>query len=165
MPQLLIMRHAKSDWSAPNGDDHDRELSPRGVKAARRMGRLLAQHDAAPQLVLTSTAVRARTTVELAASSGGWGCEVREVGGFYGASPQGVIELLSTIDGLPERVLIAGHEPTWSALVALLAGGGRIRMPTGAVACIELAGPWSALAAGSGVLQWLVVPRLLKGLV
>jgi phosphohistidine phosphatase len=165
MPQLLIMRHAKSDWNSPTGDDHERPLAPRGIKAARRMGRLLSGRDAAPELILTSTAVRARTTVELAAEAGGWSCEVKEWKEFYGADPQGVIDRLAETDKLPDRVMIAGHEPTWSSLVGLLTGGGRVRMPTGAVACVEFSGPWSALAPGRCQLQWLVIPRLLKGLI
>jgi len=164
VPQLLIMRHAKSDWDAPFGEDHERRLAPRGVKAAQLMGRLLARRDRAPELVLTSTAVRARTTVELAAEAGDWRCRIEEVAEFYGADPDGVVDRLVEIEESPERVLIAGHEPTWSSLVGLLVGGGRVWMPTGAVACIEFSGPWNALARGRGQLRWLVTPKLLKGL-
>jgi phosphohistidine phosphatase len=164
MPQLLIMRHAKSDWDAPFGDDHERPLARRGVKAAKRMGAFLTRCGQAPERVVTSTAVRARTTVELAADAGGWNCGIDQTPAFYGADPQGVVDELAAADGLPDRVLIAGHEPTWSSLVALLVGGGLVRMPTGAVACIEFEGPWSGLAAGRGRLLWLVTPRLLKPL-
>ena len=70
MKTLLVMRHAKSDWGAPLGDDHERPLADRGVKAARRMGCFLTDSGSVPQLVISSTAVRARTTAELAAEPG-----------------------------------------------------------------------------------------------
>jgi phosphohistidine phosphatase len=164
MSQLLIMRHAKSDWEAAYGSDHDRPLAPRGVKAARLMGRLLAQRGQAPQLVITSTAVRARSTADLAAEAGGWQCRIEPNAALYDALPEAVVEALISKPDLPERVLIAGHEPTWSSLVSLLVGGGRVRMPTAAVACVEFDGPWTELRPGCGQLRWLVTPKLAKGL-
>jgi phosphohistidine phosphatase len=160
--QLLVMRHAKSDWSASFSDDHERPLAPRGVAAARLMGRFLTASGHAPELVVTSTAVRARTTVELAAAAGKWSCPVSDTRSFYAAGPESVVEHLAAHGG-PTRVLVAGHEPAWSAVVAMLTGGGRVRMPTAAVACIEFtAGAWSEVGAGAGQLRWLVTPKLLR---
>jgi phosphohistidine phosphatase len=161
MPQLLIMRHAKSDWTSDSGSDHGRTLAPRGVKAAKKIGRLLARDGRAPDLVLTSTAVRALKTVELAAEEGNWSCPVEQLEGLYGIEPPAVVTLLAARD-LPERVMVVGHEPCWSALVALLIGGGRVRMPTAAVACLEFDGDWTALAPGRCRLLWLIVPKLVK---
>jgi phosphohistidine phosphatase len=164
MPQLLIMRHAKSDWNSESGSDHDRPLAPRGVKAARSMGRFLAGNGSAPELVISSTAVRARTTAELAADFGSWSCSIELEAELYATQPLALIELLAGRTELAERVMIVGHEPTWSGLVAAIAGGGRVRMPTAAVACMDLGEtPWQELAHGCGELKWLVTPRLLKG--
>ena len=165
MAVLLIMRHAKSDWSVGGMTDHERPLAPRGIKAAGAMGRFLARCGQAPELVFTSTAERARTTVELAAAAGSWGCDIRSVGSFYGCDPETVLDELAAASDLPERVLIAGHEPAWSGLVAVL-GGGRVRMPTAAVACLEFGGgSWREIAPGRGVLRWLVTPKVVKALV
>ena len=58
--------------------------------------------------------------------------------------------------------LLAGHEPTWSRLVSLLAGGGTMRMVTAAVACLEISAvTWDKVLPGRGELLWLVTPRLL----
>ena len=69
---------------------------------------------------------------------------------------------------IPERVsraLVVGHEPVWSQLAARLVGGGRLAMPTAAVATIAFSeAGWSEVAPGRGELLWLVTPRLLKGL-
>ena len=48
MKTLLLLRHAKSAWSDPRLDDHDRPLSGRGERAAKAMAGLgvnaLAEH-------------------------------------------------------------------------------------------------------------------------
>src|SRR5690625_5108607 len=64
---LILVRHAKSDWSAPVDDQH-RPLARRGRRQAPATGRWLAQHLPAPDLVLVSVAVRAQQTWELLAS-------------------------------------------------------------------------------------------------
>ncbi|HPA80542.1 MAG TPA: histidine phosphatase family protein [Thermoanaerobaculales bacterium] len=162
MLELLIMRHAKSDWDAAATDDHERPLAERGVKAARKMGRFLARDEMVPGLVISSTALRARTTAELAAAAGKWRCPVEHTAAFYGADPSGVLAEIASRTA-PPRLLVVGHEPTWSQLVSLLIGGGAVRMATAAVACVEIeADGWDAVTPGSGRLAWLITPRLLQ---
>jgi len=163
MPELEFMRQAKSDWQADYDDDHERPLAPRGVKAAKRMGRVLGRSGRAPDLVLTSTAVRARTTAELASEAGQWRCRIELVDSLYGADPRAVVAMVAARQ-LPDRVMVVGHEPTLSALVAVLVGGGRIEMPTAAVACVGFEGNWSGLEPGRGQLLWLVIPKMIKQL-
>ncbi len=164
MKTLLVMRHAKSDWGAAFGDDHERPLARRGVKAARRMGRFIAEAGVAPELVISSTAVRALTTAKLAAEAGDWGCPIVITEDFYASDAASVLERVGETEAGVERLLIAGHEPTSSALVRWLIGGGRVRMPTAAVACLDLPhGDWIDLAPATCELRWLVTPRMLKG--
>ena len=121
MKTMLFMRHGKSDWDANYGRDHDRPLAPRGAKAAKAMGAALARAGWAPDFVLSSTAMRARTTAELAMAAvagerPGWSAPTRLEAGLYTGS--GVLDLLH---GVPdeaegravETLLITGHEPTW----------------------------------------------------
>jgi len=165
MKTLLVMRHAKSDWDASFDADRDRPLAARGRKDAPRMGRFLTAVGHIPDLVIASTAVRARSTAEMAAAAGRWKCQVKVDDCFYGAVPDEVLAEIAGVADRHDRLLVVGHEPTWSGLVGLLVGGCAVRMPTAAVACIEIGGPtagWDALEPGSGELQWLVTPRLLK---
>ncbi len=163
MKTLLVMRHAKSDWGAAFARDHDRPLNSRGEKAARRMGRFLTDAGAAPDLVISSTAVRALTTAELASDAGDWDCPVITSRGLYASDTEQVLEVVSTVDPEVDRLLITGHEPTWSTLVGRLIGGGRIHMPTAAVACLDLPqGSWANLSDGACQLRWLVTPKMLK---
>ena len=164
MKTLLVMRHAKSDWGAASGGDHERVLARRGIKAARKVGRFLTDSGTTPDLVLSSTAVRALTTAELAAESGEWGCEIITSRDLYASGPERVLDVVRETGNEVDRLLIAGHEPTWSTLVTWLIGGGRVRMPTAAVACLDLPhGDWIDLAPATCELRWLVTPKTLKG--
>ncbi len=165
MRTLLLMRHGKSDWKETGPDDHSRPLAKRGRGAARLMGRFLASCGQTPDLAIASSAERARATVELAAKAGAWRSPIRTERALYDAEPEAVLELVRAVDDRVERLLIAGHEPCWSALVSLLAGGGRVRFPTAAVACVIFEqASWAQVAAGQGELEWLVTPKLLEPL-
>lgn len=151
MKTLLVMRHAKSGWDASYGGDHERPLNPRGVKAARHMGRHLASVDLIPDLVVSSTAVRARTTAELAFEAGDWGAEIRLEPGFYGAHVEGVLEIVSAIEAV-SRLMVVGHQPTWGSLVARLAGEPvDVRTATVAVVALSIES-WEAVATAHGSL-------------
>ena len=113
-----------------------------------------------PDLVLASTAVRALETARVAARAGNWGAPIEPRRELYDEDVSGV---LGTIAGAPdsERLMVVGHEPTWSGVVAELIGGARIRLPTAAIACVELdAVRWAEIAGGRGQLLWLAIPKL-----
>jgi phosphohistidine phosphatase len=125
------------------------------------MGCLLRESGATPDLVLSSTAVRALTTAELAAEAGGFKCPIVAEDALYASDPDRVLEVVARVDDGVQRLLIAGHEPTSSELVRRLTGGA-VRMPTAAVACLDLAnGGWTDLGPGSCTLRWLVAPKML----
>jgi phosphohistidine phosphatase len=158
---LLLFRHGKSDWSNATGEDHDRPVSARGQRAARAMGRFLTQARQAPDAIVTSSAVRARTTVELAAGAGGWTCPIRTTRALYEATPFVVLEEARAEPDATGRLLLAGHEPTWSELASLLVGGGALRVPTAALVRIDFdVEKWSDVAYGRGLLAWLIPPKL-----
>ena len=65
MRRLMLLRHAKSDWTAPGARDHDRPLSPRGREAAPKMGAYMARHALVPDLIVASTAARVGEALDL----------------------------------------------------------------------------------------------------
>ncbi len=127
------------------------------------MGELLARTGEYPDLVLTSSAVRARRTAELADAAGGWGAEIRVHPELYGASPDGALQVArSAPDGL-ERVMLVGHEPTWSMLVHQLTGG-RVAVKTATVVGIDIASiRWDSLPRSGGTLSYVLQPRMFSG--
>jgi len=165
MKRIYLLRHAKSDWSADYEADHDRPLNKRGRGAAQQMGEFLTAIEQAPDLVVTSSAVRARDTAELAMSAGSWSCPVEVTRDLYAASPSAVMQLVHIHTGSHDRLLLVGHQPTWSELVSALIGGGVVRMPTAAIARVDLdIDGWAEVEFGAGTLSWVVTPKLLARL-
>ncbi len=164
MKTILLLRHGKSDWASDTGDDRNRPLAKRGHRAARVMGELLGRTGLAPDAAITSPAVRARTTLELAMKAGGWMCPVQVSEALYREGPHRVLDELARQSEDITRVLLVGHEPTWSEVVALLVGGGKHRVPTGALVAVDLeVDTWADVAPGRGQLAALLPPRLLDG--
>jgi phosphohistidine phosphatase len=165
MPGIILFRHGKSDWDADYpGGDAARPLAHRGRKAAKRMGKFLARADQAPDAAITSPAVRAETTLRLAMEGGGWSCPVRTAAALYGGGVPGLLAEVRDEPATTVVLLAVGHEPTWSEAVSAFIGGGEVGLPTAAMARIDFdVDRWREVRPGTGVLAWIVVPRLLGG--
>lgn len=159
------MRHGKSDWDASYGADHDRPLADRGIRSAELMGRLLTDIDQVPELVVSSTAKRAYNTALLASRAGAWECELITDSDLYGGSPRSVLESVRRHGGSTQRVMIVGHEPTWSLLITELVGA-RVEMKTASAAGVGLMiDDWGSLGGATGWLDFLLHPRMFFGTV
>ena len=160
MKTLILFRHGKSDWDPETRGDHERPLAKRGVAAARAMGRLLSLAGEAPDSIVTSSATRARTSVELAREAGQWEAPVRVTRSLYEATPHLVMEELKAEPDSTSALLMAGHQPTWSELTSLLISGGVVPFPTAGMARIDLhIGSWKDDARGAGELVWFMRPK------
>jgi len=164
---LYLLRHAKSSWDEPLAD-HERPLAARGIRDARAAGRLLADRGWRPDLVLCSTAVRARQTWQRAAAAGAQAGEVRHVDAIYEAS---VARLLDLVHQAPDEIgslMLVGHGPGLPGLAESL--GARpephqawarmdAKYPTAGLAVLRLAGSWADAATGRAELVAFKVPR------
>ena len=170
MKTIYLLRHAKSSWDDPLLADHDRPLAPRGRKAAARVGAYLARQRPQPELVVCSSATRARQTCDAVTSPlAGWkAVSVRE--DLYRADG---VDLLAALRGLPddiETVMMIGHNPAIADLASRLAGDGEDdvlarmeeKFPTGALAKFSFGGSWVELQPGVAYLESFVVPRSLQ---
>lgn len=156
---LMLMRHAKSDWEAGALDDHSRPLNQRGVKSAERMGLVIRELGLVPDIVVASTATRARSTAELARITGGWDSRLQLEDRLYGASVGEALVVGAEYGGSSQRVMLVGHEPTWSMAVRQLTGA-TAAMRTATCADIEInAGRWRDLPTANGTLVTLLQPR------
>jgi broad specificity phosphatase PhoE len=64
MRRVYLLRHAKSSWKRPELADHDRPLAGRGKRAAEAIAKHMRSQQFEPELVLCSSARRARATLE-----------------------------------------------------------------------------------------------------
>ncbi|MGF1568876.1 MAG: histidine phosphatase family protein [Nodosilinea sp.] len=159
---LILFRHGKSDWEASFSCDHDRPVAERGMVAARAMGKLLAAADWVPDLAITSSAVRARTTLELAMAAGQWQCPVQVADCLYEASVEDVLAVIHQAPDPCNCLLLVGHEPTWSDTASSLLGGATVQVPTAALVGLEFeVETWPQVEPRCGTLLWLLPPKLL----
>jgi phosphohistidine phosphatase len=146
---LVLIRHAKSDWST-SGSDRQRPLAPRGRRQAPEAGRWIAANLVAEESIdhaVVSPAQRARSTWDLVSA------ELEPV-------PPTTIDdhaytfdgggLLAIVRSLPDdwgTVALVGHNPAMEELVELLTGAW-VAMPTSCLAVIDLPGSWAEAAEG-----------------
>ena len=162
MKSLLVMRHAKSDWSDGRQEDFDRPLNKRGRKDVRRVGRFLSVC-AFPDLVLASAAVRAQETAVRLVKELDDAPQLVLDGRLYLSDPPTLAAVLSSAAGDADTVVVIAHNPGMENWVTQLTGA-TLHFPTAAVAHVELDIPdWQALDQQQGHLQWLVTPKLLRG--
>lgn len=167
MVTLSLFRHAKSAWDNAALDDFERPLAPRGEQAAPRMGQYMAEHGLEPELVLCSTAVRARQTLELAAAEWASTPEVRYEDGLYHASPADIMSLVNKLPQSCMHAIVIGHNPGIHLLAVKLCEDGDpealrnlgAKFPTAALARIAFDGSWSDIQLGAGRLVGLIMPR------
>lgn len=137
MKSLLIMRHAKSNWDDPNLEDRERPLNKRGKRDAPRMGALLRTENLLPDLLICSTAVRARRTAELVIEHSGFKGEFRLRDDLYAADAETCLNILRRLPDDCQRVLLVGHNPGLEQLVGTLTDAWE-RLPTAALAVVSL---------------------------
>jgi phosphohistidine phosphatase len=137
MKTVLILRHAKSSWKHTGLSDHDRPLNKRGKSAAPRMGQLIYQEDLVPDIILSSTARRARDTAEIVAETSGFAGEVSYLEDFYHAWPSDYIDALRTLSSEINSAMVVGHNPGMEMLLEQLTGESE-RFPTAALAIVHL---------------------------
>ena len=132
---LLLMRHAKSSWTHAV-DDHDRPLNKRGLRDAPTMANRLADLDLVPDLVLASTAVRARTTAEMVHEAIAAEASLTLDSSLYLPSVDDITEALACLAGESRCVLLVAHNPGVTSAVHAFSRAHE-EMPTAAVAVID----------------------------
>lgn len=160
MLRLLLLRHAKSDWSHPGLRDHDRPLAPRGLRDAPRMGRYLRERGWVPAMALVSTARRARTTAELALEASGAAPDaLRLVPALYGSSPDEIVDIVGEEGGSASPLLVVAHNPGMEDLAARFLGRYE-RFQTAALLAASVPGPdWTRLSPATATVDAFVRPR------
>lgn len=152
--RLVVLRHAKSDWSH-EVPDHDRPLAERGRRDAPAAGRWIAANVGTVDLAVCSTATRAQQTWQLAGVSTK---DVRDEPRIYEASTG---DLLDVVQGFPDEaatVVVIGHNPGLSMLVSALSGV-RTELKTAGIAVLEFDGSWSGTGAAGVELTATAKPR------
>lgn len=163
--RLILTRHAKSDWTDPMMDDHDRPLNKRGRKSASAIGTWLAEQGYRPDLALVSTAARTRETWARIMPAFASPPAVAFDDMLYHAEPDALISAVRGAEA--PTVMIVGHNPGMAFFArALLAAPPNDavfdRYPTAATSVIDFAADdWAEVTWGAGRLAGLVFAQAL----
>ena len=159
MKTLLVLRHGKSNWGEPAQNDHDRPLKKRGRRGARSIGRQLLEADLLPDLVLSSTARRARATARRCLEASGAEARIELTRDLYGTGATRHLEEIGRRARNDDAtVMVVGHNPDLEDLVAVLTGE-PTTLKTAFLAAISLdIASWADLATARGRLARLLRP-------
>lgn len=121
MKTLYLVRHAKSSWDNANQSDHDRPLNQRGERDAPRMGKRLRKRGNQPEVIISSSAVRALTTASILATALDYPTSDISINErLYGAEPEDVLSIIGSLDDRIHCAMLVGHNPTFTALINAL---------------------------------------------
>jgi len=140
------MRHAKSSWKDSNIPDHDRPLKKKGEKDAKAMGKMLKSKKLSPDVILCSSAERAKQTAALFKDAISFDEKIELDDKLYMAE---ISDLITAIKKAPKKaksVMVIGHNPGLEALLQTLTGKVET-LPTSSIAYISVPiDEWSDLS-------------------
>lgn len=121
--ELFLVRHAEAEDMQRDIKDIDRVLTADGCQDAMRMGKLLANNDHIPDLVLSSVAERAKETTKYFCEQ--LGIELEKVVFAEDLYESSVRLMLGTICKTPDqyqKIYLVAHNPSISFLAESLTG-------------------------------------------
>jgi phosphohistidine phosphatase len=157
--ELYLLRHGIAEDHSPTGRDADRALTEEGREKLRRVLKRAAAAGVSPSLIVSSPYKRALETAEIAASELKYKGEILRSGSLIpDSSPPSVWSEIREHRSEP-AILLAGHEPLFSATVAFLLGSTQAMVDFRKAALIRI-DLHAFSAQPQGVLQWMLTPKL-----
>jgi phosphohistidine phosphatase len=144
MSTLVVVRHAKSSWKEPLQSDRDRPLNKRGKRDAPFLARCLAERLGRPDLIVSSPALRARTTAAAFATASGYEPEkIALEERVYEASVPDLLEVVRQLPDTAQLVFLFGHNPGMTDLVNVVSSARLDNLPTCGLAEFRSEAPWA----------------------
>ena len=163
MKTIILFRHGKSDMINHLLNDHDRPLTNEGINETEKMGDYLFKKNEIPDIVISSTAKRAKHTTEVAMNSGKWKSSIAFDNIIYSGSTDDLLMIIKKQNNKHDSICIVGHEPKFSNFVNLSINTEHTYFPTATMAKINFEVlEWNLIEFGFGNLDWLVSPKELN---
>lgn len=153
--KLYFLRHGIAQDIAPS--DYERKLTPEGIAKLEKSAQVIERLGLEIDYVFTSPRVRAVETAQIVANQLTLSISVRDELNFQ-FSQQNLPELLNGLDS-STNILLVGHEPTFSSVIEALTGA-RVDMKKGGLARVDI----TRTSPLSGILVWLIAPRVFEAL-
>ncbi len=116
MKKLFIIRHAKSSWKDFSLDDFDRPLNKRGKLNAPFMGEILKEKNVVPDIIISSPALRAKTTAKIIAKKVKYSQKIIFKKDIYEIGESAIEKILKKLDDENSVVFLFGHNPDLNML-------------------------------------------------
>lgn len=155
---LYILRHAEAE--AKITSDRERRLTLYGREQAKNMGYFCLEHQVVPEIILTSPVVRAKQTAGEVVAILKKGELIEAPWMACGMDPDVAFEELSAYKKF-KSVMIVGHEPDLSCLMATLLGlknAASLDVKKASLTAIEI----KNFSFGAGILKWSLPSELLE---
>jgi len=162
MKTLIVVRHAKSSWDDPGLSDLNRPLNDRGERDAPMMAKRLKDRGLTISSIVTSPAVRARTTCNVFVDLLGFPKDqVKEVKELYHAGDEIILSVVKKLaDQAQDVALLFGHNPGVTEFVNNLLEEDIDNVPTAGVVCCKLKiEKWNDAEWGCGEMEFFDWPK------
>jgi phosphohistidine phosphatase len=162
MKTFVLVRHAKSSWKDFNLDDHERPLNKRGERDVPFMAKILSEKGIKPDLIISSSALRAIATAEGFAKELGYEIEkIIKLKELYLAEPKSWMEAIHEIPDSINLLMAFGHNPGVTNLINLLTKKNVEDVPACGICSITFkTDAWIEIGAGGGQLIFFEYPAL-----
>lgn len=159
--ELLLIRHAKSDWDNIKLRDFDRPLNSRGEKNAPEMAARLKKKNLIPSQIISSPALRAITTAEYFAEELGIKrTDIIKEAEIYEAFTSTLLEVINNLDDISSFTALFGHNPSITSIANNLCNANLLNIPTCGVVLIRFPfDSWNMVSAGTGELIFFDYPK------
>lgn len=159
--QLLIIRHAKSDWGEAGLKDFDRSLNKRGERDAPEMAKRLLKKNIVPQRLVSSPAKRALTTAKHFAEMFNINKNlIQQEKDIYEASLTDLMKVINALDSQFELIALFGHNPGLTNLVQHLCEARIYDIPTCGIVLIEFPfDDWKMISGNTGEMVFFDFPK------
>ncbi|PSU27865.1 phosphohistidine phosphatase [Photobacterium lutimaris] len=159
MKLLFLVRHGKSSWDDPTLDDHERPLNNRGLKNIPKMVHRLNGWQQGPQLIVTSSALRAAQTAYLFSEGLGCAPKLESNSMIYTESAFELIDIIRETSDVVDRLMLVGHNPALTVLAQMF-GFKEENIPTCGVVVFGFeVDCWQAIAEEQGTMFYYDYPK------
>ncbi|ADB38461.1 SixA phosphatase family protein [Spirosoma linguale] len=161
---LFIVRHAKAEDRAVFMSDHDRQLTSDGIMAAARIGRYLHEKAIVPDVLISSTAPRAKDTAKVIAEQIGFDPATIQLNNLlFDGGPKAYLAAINALPDDLESAMIVGHNPDVSYLAEFLTHQSIGSMSKGAVVAVTFDDVnWAEVSGRTGSVAFQIAPRQLS---
>lgn len=158
---LYLIRHAKSSWKDPGLDDHQRPLNKRGENDAPLMAKILKKKNIKPDLILSSTAVRAFEFAKILADEFDYKKKnIEATNNLYMADEKDMLEIVRNVDDKNETVFLIGHNPDLTYFANSLCNYNLDNIPTSGIFGVEFdVESWKDIDFGKGKFLLFEYPK------